>query len=85
VASSIASAVEEQGAATHEISRNIQQAAHGTQEVAANIEGVNDADGMSGKVAYAVLESVRQLSALADTLSGEVGRFLTRVRAPPLR
>ena len=33
IASTIASAVEEQGAATQEISRNVQQAAHGTQQV----------------------------------------------------
>ena len=35
----IASAVEEQGAATQEISRNVQQAAHGTQQVSSNIIG----------------------------------------------
>ncbi len=40
IASTIASAVEEQGAATQEISRNVQQAAQGTQQVSANITGV---------------------------------------------
>jgi len=80
VATSIASAVEEQGAATREISRNIQQAAHGTQEVSTSIGGVNAAAGKSGKVAYEVLESVRQLSVQAESLRGEVGRFLTRIR-----
>jgi methyl-accepting chemotaxis protein len=81
IAGSIASAVEEQGAATREISRGIQQAAYGTQEVSVNIGGVNDAAGQSGKVAYEVLESIRQLSSQAGALSGEVGSFLTRVRA----
>ena len=33
ISSAIAAAVEEQGAATQEISRNVQQAAHGTQQV----------------------------------------------------
>ncbi|MGQ9368939.1 methyl-accepting chemotaxis protein [Azospirillum sp. ST 5-10] len=80
VATSIASAVEEQGAATQEISRNIQQAAHGTQEVSTSIGGVNAAAGASGKVAYEVLESVRHLSVHADELTGELGRFLARVR-----
>jgi methyl-accepting chemotaxis protein len=42
---------------------------------------VNDAAGQSGKVAYEVLESIRQLSSQAGALSGEVGSFLTRVRA----
>ena len=36
-ATSIASAVEEQGTATQEISRNVLQAAQGTQEVSGNI------------------------------------------------
>jgi len=40
IASTIASAVEEQGAATQEISRNVQQAAQGTQQVSANITDV---------------------------------------------
>ena len=40
IASTIASAVEEQGAATQEISRNVQQAAHGTQQVSSNITDV---------------------------------------------
>ena len=48
ISGSIASAVEEQGAATREISRNIQQAARGTQEVSISIGGVNDAAGQSG-------------------------------------
>src|SRR5207253_457131 len=37
IASTIVSAVEEQGAATQEISRNVQQAAQGTHEVSSNI------------------------------------------------
>ena len=81
VATSIASAVEEQGAATREISRNIQQAAQGTQTVSDSIGGVNRAASESGKVAYEVLASVRQLSSHTDSLSQEVNRFLTQVRA----
>ncbi|CBS91185.1 methyl-accepting chemotaxis protein [Azospirillum lipoferum] len=81
VATSIASAVEEQGAATREISRNIQQAAQGTQTVSDSIGGVNQAASQSGKVAYEVLTSVRQLSSHTDSLSHEVDRFLTQVRA----
>ncbi|WP_353654333.1 methyl-accepting chemotaxis protein [Azospirillum sp. A1-3] len=81
VTTSIASAVEEQGAATREISRNIQQAAQGTQTVSNSIGGVNRAANESGKVAYEVLASVRQLSSHTDSLSQEVNRFLTQVRA----
>lgn len=41
--SAIASAVEEQNAATAEIARNVQQAATGTQEVSSNISRINSA------------------------------------------
>ncbi|WP_255542953.1 hypothetical protein [Azospirillum sp. INR13] len=46
-----------------------------------SIGGVNQAASRSGKVAYEVLTSVRQLSSHTDTLSHEVNRFLTQVRA----
>ena len=42
VTTAIAAAVEEQGAATREIARNIQHAAGGTSEVSSNIVGVSD-------------------------------------------
>ncbi len=41
ISSTIASAVEEQGAATREISRNVQQAAQGTMQVSNNITDVS--------------------------------------------
>lgn len=40
MASTIASAVEEQGASTREISRNVQSVARGTQQVCASIADV---------------------------------------------
>ena len=43
IATTVAAAVEEQGAATAEIARNIQQAASGTQNVSNNIVGVSNA------------------------------------------
>ena len=79
-ATSIAATVEEQGSATREISRNVQQAAQGTQEVAGSIGGVSSAAGQSHAVAGEVLSTVRQLSVQADTLRTEVGRFLAGVR-----
>ena len=80
IAAAIAASVEQQGAATREISRSIQQAAHGTQEVSISIGGVNEAAGHSG-IVDEVLASIRQLSSQASSLSDEVGSFLTRVRA----
>ena len=54
IATTIASAVEEQGAATQEIARNVQQAARDT-EVSANITGVTQAAGETGAAASQVL------------------------------
>jgi methyl-accepting chemotaxis protein len=55
VASSIAAAVEEQGVATKEISRNVQQAAQGTQDVTGNIVAVSTAAGETGAAATQLL------------------------------
>ena len=81
IANSVAAAVKEQGAATAEIARNVQQAATGTKEVSSNIAGVSAAAEESGKTAEDVLESTVRLTAESEALSGEVGRFLNRIKA----
>ena len=48
VTTAIAAAVEQQGAATREIARNIQHAAGGTSEVSSNIVGVSTASAEAG-------------------------------------
>jgi len=81
IATTIASAVEEQGAATEGIARNVQQAAAGTAEVSQNVSGVTRALNKTGRTASDVLVAVGQLSQQAETLRQQVGRFLTQVRA----
>ncbi|HSK39106.1 MAG TPA: methyl-accepting chemotaxis protein [Arenibaculum sp.] len=81
VAVTIASAVEEQGAATREISRNVQQAAHGTQEVTNNIADVSTATDRNGETANALLEAARRLAVQTSTLNEEVATFLGTVRS----
>ncbi len=81
VTTAIASAIEEQGAATGEISNNSQQAALGTQEVSSNVAGVNQAASETGTAAGQVLESSGELSKQAEILRAEVDKFLTEVRA----
>jgi len=81
IATTVAAAVEEQGAATAEIARNIQQAAAGTQHVSNNIVGVSNAANQSGETASDVLESSDGLAAESEALSNEVGRFLARIKA----
>ena len=81
ITTAISAAVEEQGAATGEISRSVQQAAEGSQEVSQNIISVNDAAASTGKTAAQVREVSDQLVQEAITLDKEVDRFLAQVRA----
>jgi methyl-accepting chemotaxis protein len=81
ISASIASAIEEQGAATREITRNTQEAARGTLSVSANIEGVSQGAGMTGKAAEQVLSAAAELSRTSERLRAEVDAFLTRIRA----
>lgn len=81
ISTTIASAIEEQGASTREIARNIQQAAQGTQEVNNTIGGVTEAAASTGLASDEVLDSASQLSAQATAMRVEVERFLADVRA----
>ena len=81
ISSAIASAVEEQGAATQEIARNIQQAAQGTDQVAVNISDVKHGAAETGSASTQVLASAQTLSKDSARLHSEVEQFLTTVRA----
>jgi len=78
---SIAAAVEQQGAATQGIVRNVTQAAAGTGEVTGNIAGVASAAEHTGAAASQVLGAASALSRQSEELAGEMGRFLASVRA----
>ncbi len=81
ISATIASAVEEQGAATQEISRNVQQAAQGTQQVSSNITDVQRGAGETGPASSQVLSAAQSLSGDSTRLKLEVTRFLDTVRA----
>jgi methyl-accepting chemotaxis protein len=81
IASTVAAAVEEQGAATQEIARNVQQAAHGTEEVSSRITDVQRGATATGTASTQVLSSAQSLSRDSNRLQMEVGRFLQTVRA----
>jgi methyl-accepting chemotaxis protein len=81
IAATIAAAVEEQGAATQEISRNITHAAGGTTQVANNITDVNRGAGETGAASSQVLSSAKALSRESLRLKQEVEKFLGTVRA----
>ncbi len=80
LATTIAGAVEEQGAATAEIARNVEQASQGTREVANNISGVSQAAAETGRMAQGVFQSANELLGESETLEREVERFLKDVR-----
>ena len=81
IASTIAAAVEEQGAATQEISRNVQQAAQGTMQVSSNITDVQLGASETGSASSEVLSAAQSLSSESSRLKLEVSKFLNSVRA----
>ena len=81
ISTGIASAVEEQGAATQEISRNVQEASAGTSEVSANVSGISEAAAHTGRAATRVRDISGRINDGVGTLRGEVGRFLSDLKA----
>jgi methyl-accepting chemotaxis protein len=80
ITTAIAAAIEEQGAATQEIARNIDHAASGTNYVYENITGVSHTIHETDKAAREVLVAVEDLQTQAATLRSEVDRFLSGIR-----
>ena len=79
--SALNATVEEQGAATAEIARNVSEAAKGTAEVAEKITQVNRGASATGSASAQVLASARSLSKESGSLKSEVENFLNTVRA----
>ncbi len=81
ISSTIAAAVEEQGAATQEIARNVQQAAELSMRVAGNITDVDRSNGETGAASAQVLSAAQSLSKESNHLQMEVRNFLSTIRA----
>jgi len=81
IASTIASAVEEQSSATQEIARSVQNVAQGTQAAAANVMQVNRGATETGSASEDVLNSARTLSSESTRLREELDRFMANIRA----
>jgi methyl-accepting chemotaxis protein len=77
----ISAAIEEQGAATREIARNIQQVAAGSSEINSHIGGVTTAAEATGSAASEVLTNARELDNQSGMLRSAVDGFLAKVRA----
>jgi methyl-accepting chemotaxis protein len=81
ISTGIASAMEEQGAATQEIARNVQQASAGTAEVSANIVGITEAALDTGKSAVRVKDVSGQINVQVEVLQTEVQSFLKAINS----
>jgi len=78
---SIATAVDQQSVAGHDLARSIDLAARGTEKVAGHIDDVRDMALSTGSAAVQVLSSATSLETQAATLRTQVQGFLNRVRA----
>ncbi len=77
----VASAVEEQVAATNEIARSINHASGAVQSISETVAVVGDAVNQTGNAAAKVLNATRALSQQSSDLSQDVDQLLTRIRA----
>jgi len=76
ISTSIAAAMEQQGASTREISRNVAQAASGTQEMATTMVRVATTAGRSGAASTELLHAAEDLSRRSGALQSQVTGFL---------
>jgi methyl-accepting chemotaxis protein len=81
IATAIASAVEQQGAATRDIAQNVQQASVSVTEVTSNIAGVSRAAEQTGAASHEVMQASAEITRQAGDLRGQVTSFLGRIRA----
>ncbi|WP_158240483.1 methyl-accepting chemotaxis protein [Telmatospirillum siberiense] len=81
ITTTVAAAVEEQGAATQEIAGSVHQAAEGTRQVSDDVSVAQRAASKTGSVAANVLGAAGSLAQEAERLRAEVDCFLQGVRA----
>ncbi len=77
---SIATAVDQQSVAGHDLARSIDLAARGTEKVAGHVDTVRELSLSTGTAASQVLSSATSLESQAATLRTQVQGFLSRVR-----
>lgn len=78
---SIASAVDQQSVAGHNLARSIDLAARGAQDVADNFDQVRDTALATGAAASQLLGSATEMGRQSNALSDQVDRFLRHVRS----
>ncbi|WP_037458557.1 methyl-accepting chemotaxis protein [Skermanella stibiiresistens] len=81
ISSVIAAAVEQQNAATSEISRAVTSAAQGTQELQENVRDVASSAERNGAAAVVLMGSIHSLQQSFDTLQSGVRGFVSKLEA----
>ena len=79
--SAVAASVQQQGAATGEISQNVTGAANGARRIVAVLSEVADATGQSQGLAQTVLSASQAVEEAAGELRAEIEGFLKTVAA----
>jgi methyl-accepting chemotaxis protein len=72
--------VDQQSAATLEISRNINEAATGSRDVSTRISKVNEATERAGDGASDVLSAANELAARGEDLKKQIDLFTNRLQ-----
>ncbi len=73
--------IDTQAEETDKISRNVQDVAHGTRSVSANIGEVNKSSQRSEETAHKVCSSTEHLHTILHQLDQDIGEFLNNVKA----
>jgi methyl-accepting chemotaxis protein len=81
IATSVASAIEEQGAATREIATSVHQASVGTTEVSDNVVRITTATSSIEEAMDQVVNAVDSLTQQSERLRAELDRLVSVVRA----
>jgi methyl-accepting chemotaxis protein len=81
VSTAIAAAVEQQGVATQEIARNVQQSAQLSTQVACEVTEVKRGSSETSSASGEVLSAAHSLARESDHLKNQVEQFLSTVRA----
>ncbi|MGO4716659.1 protoglobin domain-containing protein [Bradyrhizobium sp. 2TAF24] len=81
IATAVAAAVEQQGMATSEIARNLQDAAKGTQDVSSNIAGVSQMAGETDRTTAQLRDAAQTISRQSTDLHHQVEAFFAAIRA----
>lgn len=81
ISSTIAAGMEQQTSAMQEISRNLLEAAHGTEAAGDNVKNVSGLAEETGNAASDVLNASNELSVQASTMKDAVEEFLQEIRS----